>query len=96
MTTLIAATSEYVTGKVEASTYATPTPDRLRDASGASLTAYNTLSTTPATRTLTTGEIGGMTFVPGVYDFTPADVTITTRDVILQGTCGDVFIFNVA
>jgi hypothetical protein len=59
------------------------------------LAAYNTAAGRP-TDFLDQGaggEIGGLTLTPGVHTFTTG-VTVTS-DVILQGGCDDVFIFQI-
>jgi hypothetical protein len=58
------------------------------------LTAYNTAAGRP-TDFLNPGggEIGGLTLTPGVHTFTTG-VTVSS-DVILQGGCDDVFIFQI-
>jgi len=86
-------TSSQIDGKVYARDYASPTPSKLAivvndldlaidDATGRSPTVIGV-----------GGEIGGMTFAPGVYNW--ARVAITT-DVTLAGSATDVWIFQVA
>ena len=86
-------TSSQVVGKVFARDYLSPTPAIL-------VTAVNDLQlaiTEAAGRTPTVtavgGEIGGMTFAPGIYNW--QTVAITT-DVTLAGSATDVWIFQIA
>jgi hypothetical protein len=62
------------------------------------LTAYNDAqgrATTSANTNLgASGDIGGLTFTPGVYKYTTG-VTVST-DVVLSGACGDIFIFQIS
>jgi len=72
-----------------------PSPLRLSRAIGAMTTAY----TDAASRTATTtewnaGEIGGLTFAPGVYSWS-SNVNIPS-DIYLDGKADDVWIFQVA
>lgn len=88
------ARSAEVSGKVFAANYASPTPGQLSTAVGDMLTAYNTARDRPTDFTNTgAGELGGLTLQPGVYTFTTG-VTIA-NNLILQGGCNDVFIFQV-
>ena len=62
------------------------------------LTAYNDAQgragTAANTNRGTGGDIGGLTFTPGVYTFGTA-VTVSD-DVVLSGGCDDVFIFQIS
>ncbi|ORY25809.1 ice-binding protein [Naematelia encephala] len=89
------ATSQYVSEHVTAADYKSPTPATLTTAVNDQLTAYNDAAgrTPDDTNEGASGEIGGVTFAPGVHAFnTP--VTIASN-VILSGSCGDVFIFQI-
>ena len=90
--------SKYVSGSVFASDYGSPTPANLVTAVDNKLTAYNDAqgrATTAANTNLgASGDIGGLTFTPGVYKYTTG-VTVST-DVVLSGACGDVFIFQIS
>jgi hypothetical protein len=91
-------TSPFVSGGVFASNYGTPTPGNLVTAVNDRLTAYNDAQgrTTTAENTNrgASGDIGGLTFTPGVYKYTTA--VTTSRDVVLSGACGDIFIFQIS
>jgi len=90
--------SPYVSGSVFASNYGDPTPANLGTAVANKLTAYNDAQGRTATAANTnlgaSGDIGGRTFTPGVYKYTTA-VTVST-DVVLNGACGDIFIFQIS
>ncbi|MFA6008015.1 MAG: ice-binding family protein, partial [Candidatus Shapirobacteria bacterium] len=88
-------TSSLVTGKVYAANYTEPTPTTLTAAIAAKLAAYDDAAgrTSPDESELGTGEIGGMTLVPGLYNWTTG-MTITT-DVTLNGAANDVWIFQI-
>ena len=88
-------TSSLVTGKVYAANYTEPTPTTLTAAIAAKLAAYNDAAgrTSPDESELGTGEIGGMTLVPGLYNWTTG-VSITTN-VTLDGAANDVWIFQI-
>lgn len=81
-------------GQVLAADYASPTPDVLTTAIGDMLNAYNVAKgRTPEFVNRGGGELGGLTLQPGVYGFnTP--VTISSN-LVLQGDCNAVFIFQV-
>jgi ABC-type methionine transport system permease subunit len=83
-----------VSGKVFAANYAGDTPAALNTATNDVLTAYNDAAGRTATAAnVGGGELGGLTFLPGVYSYSTG-VTIS-QDVILNGACGDVFIFQI-
>ncbi|HTE16913.1 MAG TPA: ice-binding family protein, partial [Armatimonadota bacterium] len=88
--------SDVVTGKVYAADYANPTPSLLTTAVGDMLTAYNDAAgrTNPDATELNSGNIGGLTFTPGLYKWS-SGVTITS-DITLSGNSSDVWIFQVA
>lgn len=70
-------------------------PGRLTKAIGAMHSAYTDAASRTATTTeLGAGEIGGMTFTPGVYSWS-SSVNIPS-DIYLDGTAHDVWIFQVA
>ncbi len=89
-------TSSYVTGKVYAADYASPTPVILTTAVSDMETAYTDAAgrTSPDFTELGGGNIGGMTLIPGLYKWS-SGVTIPT-DVILSGSATDVWIFQIA
>lgn len=91
-------TSPFVSGAVFASDYGTPTPGNLDTAINNKLTAYNDAQGRAATAANTnlgaSGDIGGRRFTPGVYKYT-TPVTVSS-DVVLDGACGDVFIFQIS
>jgi hypothetical protein len=70
-------------------------PGRLANAIGAMHAAYtDAASRTPTTTELGAGEIGGLTFPPGVYSWS-SNVNIPS-DIYLNGKGHDVWIFQVA
>jgi len=89
-------TSALVTGRIEASNMAAPTPAHLTTAIGNMETAY----TEAAGRSLPdfteqgAGDISGLTLVPGLYKWS-SGVLIDT-DVTLAGGNNDVWIFQIA
>ncbi|HME56502.1 MAG TPA: ice-binding family protein [Candidatus Lokiarchaeia archaeon] len=91
------ATSLYVTGKVYAATYASPTPSILTTAISDMGTAYTDAagrSNPTGLNNGTAGEIGGLTFPAGLYKQTSA-VTISSN-ITLSGSGTDVWIFQIA
>jgi uncharacterized protein with beta-barrel porin domain len=58
-------------------------------------TAYNTLSTRPATVNLTGQNLGGLTLVPGVYNFSSAAQLTGALTLNGLGNPNSVFIFNI-
>ena len=88
-------TSTLVTGRVYAANYAAPTPSVLTTAVKDMQTAYTNAAGRAADATgLGSGNIGGLTLVPGVYKW-GTGVTIPT-DVTLSGGKNDVWIFQIA
>lgn len=88
-------TSALVTGKVYAPGYANPTPANMTTAVSDMETAYtDAAGRAPTVTELGSGNIGGLTLVPGVYKW-GTSVTIPT-DVTLSGGSNDVWIFQVA
>ena len=92
--------STQVTGRVYASDYvaASPAPDtpaNLVTAVGAMEAAYTDAAgrVSPNFTELSTGAIGGLTLVPGLYNWTSA-VSIAT-DVTISGGPNDVWIFQI-
>jgi hypothetical protein len=90
------ATSAQITGKVYAPDYANPTPANLTTAISDMQTAYTDAAgrTTPDFTELGSGQIGGLTLVPGLYKWS-TDVLIST-DVTLNGGPNDVWIFQIS
>ncbi len=90
------ATSAQVTGDVYAPDYAAPTPVNLTTAVGDMQTAYTDAAgrSTPDFTELGSGQIGGLTLIPGLYKWS-TDVLISS-DVILSGGPNDVWIFQIA
>lgn len=87
-------TSTQVQGQVQAADNASPTPGKLTTAIGDVRNAYNVAAGRAGDFTNTgAGELGGLTLAPGVYKYTTG-VTISSN-VILRGSCGDVFIFQI-
>lgn len=89
-------TSSLVTGKVYAPSYAVPTPANISTAVSDMETAYTDAASRAPTVTdeLGAGNIGGLTFVPGVYKW-GTNVTIPTN-LTLSGGANDVWIFQIA
>ncbi|HMF30516.1 MAG TPA: ice-binding family protein, partial [Candidatus Lokiarchaeia archaeon] len=88
------ATSSLVTGNVYAADYAVPTPTVLGTAISNMTAAYaNATGRTWTEQNLYSGDIGGNTFSPGVYNWTSA-VTMSS-DITLTGSANDVWIFQV-
>ena len=89
-------TSSQVTGNVYAADYAVPTPSNLTTAVSDMLTAYTDAAgrPTPDFSELATGNIGGLTLVPGLYKWTNT-VTIPSN-VTLNGSATDVWIFQIS
>lgn len=83
-------------GKVYAADYGAPTPSTMTSAIGSMETAYNSAAgrTLPDFTELGAGNIGGLTLVPGLYNWS-SSVSIPT-DVTLNGASADVWIFQVA
>lgn len=90
------ATSAQVTGNVYAADMADPTPINLTTAVNNMITAYNDAAgrLSPDFLELGTGNIGGMTLVPGLYKWTNT-VTLPSS-VTISGGANDVWIFQIA
>lgn len=90
------ATSPQVTGKIYAADYSSPTPANLTTAVGDMQTAFTDAAgrSLPDFTELGTGNIGGLTLVPGLYKW-GTGVTIPT-DVTLSGGPNDIWIFQIA
>lgn len=93
-------TSAFITGQVYAADYDPPTPSNIGISVGDMLTAYTDSFSRPADATdiinVGAGEIGGLSFDPGVYVYSGAssNVLIST-DVTLNGTASDIWIFQI-
>ena len=89
-------TSALVNGTVYASDYASPTPANLSTAISDMQNAYNDAAgrINPTATNLGSGNIGGMTLAPGLYQW-GTNLTISS-DVTLSGGANDVWIFQVA
>lgn len=89
-------TSSLVTGDVYAASYSAPTPATLTTAISDMQAAYTDAAgrTTPDFTNLGSGNIGGLTLVPGLYKWTTG-VTIPTN-VTFNGGAGDVWIMQIA
>ena len=92
--TNVFATSPQIVGKAFAANYAVPTPSNLTTAVGNMLTAYTDAAgrPTPDFLNLGSGNIGGLTLAPGLYNWT-STITIPT-DVVISGGANDVWIFQ--
>jgi hypothetical protein len=90
------ATSSQVTGSLFAGDMTAPTSTKLTVAVNDMNTAYTDAAgrPTPDFTDLGTGEIGGQTLVPGLYNWTTG-VTVSS-DVVLTGGPNDVWIFQTA
>jgi len=90
------ATAAEVTGKIYAADMADPTPTNLTTAVENMITAYNDAAgrLSPDFLELGTGNIGGLTLVPGLYKWTNT-VTLPS-DVTISGGENDVWIFQIA
>jgi hypothetical protein len=88
--------SPYVTGKAYASDYAEPAPTDLIAAVAAMEAAYADAAgrADPDFEELSTGALGGLELVPGLYKWTSA-VSIATS-VTISGGVDDVWIFQIA
>ena len=87
-------TSTSVVGKVYAADYAVPTPANLTSAIGCIERAYTDAETRvgPDFNELMSGNIGGLTLVPGLYKWTTN--IVIPNDVTLFGGANDVWIFQ--
>ena len=92
--TNVFSTSSQLVGKAYAANYAVPTPSNLTTAISNMESAYSDAAgrPTPDFLELGTGNIGGMTLVPGLYKWT-STVTIP-GDVVISGGANDVWIFQ--
>ncbi|WP_372767627.1 ice-binding family protein [Lutibacter sp.] len=90
------ATSTQVTGKVYAADMADPTPINLTTAVEDMMAAYTDAAgrPTPDFLNLGTGNIGGKTLTPGLYNW-GSTVTVPT-DVTISGGADDVWIFQIS
>jgi hypothetical protein len=90
------ATSPQVTGFIYAADMTPPTPTNLTTAISDMETAYTDAAgrVTPDFSELGTGEIGGQTLSPGLYNWT-STVTISS-DLTISGASNDVWIFQIA
>lgn len=87
--------SNLVTGKVYAANYAAPTPAFLATAKADMQAAYadGAGRSTPDGINLGGGELGGLTILPGLYNWSGA--ALITTDLTLSGGPKDVWIFQV-
>ncbi len=90
------ATSPQINGRVYAADMVSPTSSNLTVAVENMITAYNDAAGRPSPDfvELGTGNIGGKTLAPGLYNWT-SSVTIPT-DVTISGGPNDVWIFQIA
>lgn len=88
-------TSALVAGKIYAPDYANPTSANLTTAVLDMQTAYtDAMGRAPTVTELSAGNIGGLTFAPGVYKW-GTGVTIPS-DITISGSANDVWIFQIA
>jgi hypothetical protein len=92
--TNVFATSTQIVGQAFAANYAVPTPSNLTTAVSNMQTAYTDAAgrPTPDHLNLGSGNIGGLTLAPGLYNWT-STVTIPS-DVVINGGANDVWIFQ--
>ena len=90
------ATSSQVTGKIYAADIVTPTSSNLTTAVNDMNTAYNDAAgrPTPDFVELYTGNIGGKTLTPGLYNW--SNTVTVPSSVTISGGPNDVFIFQIA
>ena len=90
------ATSSLVVGKVYAADYAPPTPANMTTAISDMETAFTDAAgrTLPDFTELGSGDISGMTLVPGLYKWGTG--VLITSGVTLSGGANDVWIFQIA
>jgi hypothetical protein len=89
------ATSPQVTGQVYASSYASPTPSNLTTAISDMETAFSDAAgREPDFTERGAGNIGGLTLVPGTYQWSTG--LLIPTDVTLSGSATAVWIFQVA
>jgi len=90
------ATSTLVTGKVYAADYANPTPSYMITAVSDMELAYAEAAgrINPDYLELASGNLGGLTLVPGLYKWT--STVIIPTDLTLIGNANDVWIFQIA
>ncbi|KAF8186816.1 antifreeze protein [Pholiota molesta] len=88
--------STQVTGQVLAASYKSPTPSTLTTSVGALIAAFNDAKgrVNPTAIGLGAGNIGGLTFAPGLYKWT-SGVNIAT-DITISGSSTDTWIFQIA
>jgi hypothetical protein len=89
-------TSSQVTGKVYAADYTSPSPSNLTTAISDMETALTDAAgrSTPDFTELGSGEIGGLTLVPGLYKWSTG--LLISTDITLAGGSNDVWIFQIA
>lgn len=89
-------TSDQVTGRIFAADMTAPTPSNLTTAVENMMTAYNDAAgrTSPDFVELYTGEIGGKTLSPGLYNW--SNTVLLTEDLTFSGNETDVWILQVA
>ncbi|MCH8495441.1 MAG: DUF3494 domain-containing protein [Balneolales bacterium] len=91
-------TSAQVTGNIYASDYSSPTPTVLTTAQGDLTIAYNNAAGRTSTDiVLVSGNIGGLTFTPGLYK-SSGSLEISSGDLTFdaKGNANSVFIIQVA
>jgi len=90
-------TSDYVTGKLYAADYTTPTPAYLTTAISDMETALTTANglTTDVIVALGAGDISGMTLAPGLYKW-DTGLLITNAGVTLSGGPNDTWVFQIS
>lgn len=90
------ATSPQVVGKIYAADYAVPTPAYMTSAVGDMALAYTDAAgrSLPNFTELGSGQIGGLTLVPGLYKW--GSGVLISSNVTLSGGPNDVWIFQIA
>lgn len=92
------ATSPQVTGFIYAADMVAPTSSNLTTAIGDMLLGYADASdraVSAANLNLAVGDIGGKTFLPGVYKWTSSVTTTTDSDLTISGGANDTWIFQI-
>lgn len=89
------ATAPGITGQIYATDYNSPTPFDMASANNdlGSAIQYASQESPPTYSSAAAGTLDGMTLNPGIYQWAGA-LTLSTT-VILQGSCGDIFVFQI-
>jgi hypothetical protein len=90
-------TSSFVTGKIYAANYTSPTPTKMTTAISDMQTAYTDAAnrTLPDHTELYTGDLTGKTLTHGLYKWSTA-VLVSAGGVTISGAASDIWIFQIA